>query len=104
MQALQLPTESPKPSVPNDPNDYYWNNHFQLLCEDLNNSSALDSNSIVKQENSMLEKYMKLRDLAQSFITTATHYGKIIIVEKNLSDDKKTIKPLTKSIGGLGNS
>jgi hypothetical protein len=49
-----------------------------------------------------LDKFGKLRDLTHAFIAAAKHYGKIIIVEKYLPVEKKTIKPLTNKLGGLG--
>nr|BAJ94575.1 predicted protein [Hordeum vulgare subsp. vulgare] len=77
--------------------EYSWNERFQTLCESM--SELSNNETSIKHEKDMLDIYSQLRDLAQAFISTATYYGKIIIVERHLSD--KTIKPLTKQIGGI---
>lgn len=40
------------------------------------------------------ERTIALRDLAHDFVHASKKYGKIIIAEKNLPDDMKTIKRL----------
>ena len=42
-----------------------------------------------------------MADLANEFAQASKLYGKIIITEKHLPLDLKTIKPITKSIGGI---
>lgn len=75
--------------------EYKWNENFQTVCGSISELSSTSS----KNEKEVLDKYSQLRDLAQAFIASATYYGKIIIVERHLTD--KTIKPLTKQMGGL---
>eukprot|EP01091_Cochliopodium_minus_P008798 TRINITY_DN2050_c0_g2_i9.p1 TRINITY_DN2050_c0_g2~~TRINITY_DN2050_c0_g2_i9.p1 ORF type:complete len:1349 (-),score=401.15 TRINITY_DN2050_c0_g2_i9:136-4182(-) len=60
-----------------------WNEKFQEL---------------MSLENSY-EKYDGLRNLAQDFVYCAETYGRIIISEKCLPNEKKTIKPV--GIGGI---
>src|SRR3989338_4073081 len=52
---------------------------------------ATPAESIIKNDG--------LHRLAMDFQNTATHYGKIIIMESYLSPEQKTIKPI--SIGGI---
>ena len=64
--------------------DRNWNSEFQSLLD---------------QEPSR-ERTIALRDLAHDFVHAAKKYGKIIISEKNLPDEMKTIHQL----GGAGGS
>lgn len=69
--------------------DFYWNRKFQEIDEKIN------------YQDIIYEKhhYEQMRHLAQDFMYTATMYGKIIISEKFLPPEKKTIRPI--DIGGI---
>lgn len=63
--------------------DLYWNTQFQRIMT----------------MNDRVVKYERLRHLAHDFVYAAQTYGKIIISERYLPDNKKTIKPM--SFGGI---
>lgn len=63
-----------------------WNNEFQSLLD----------------KEPTRERTIALRDLAHDFVHASKKYGKIIIAEKNLPDDMKTIKRLGDSGGSAG--
>mgnify|MGYP001145372330 CR=1 FL=1 len=69
--------------APNDEWSRDWNEEFQTLIE-----------SLAGADNSkLLDTYSKLSRLAQDFTHVAKAYGKIIIMEKELPYQRKTIKP-----------
>jgi len=45
--------------------------------------------------------FKKLSQLVRDFRNAAVTYGKVIIAEKHLEDEKKSIKPSTKDLGGI---
>ena len=55
------------------------------------------------RKEKILKTFSKLSDLYSNFIDTATIYGKIIISERNLTVDQKTIKPANELGGIAGN-
>jgi aryl-alcohol dehydrogenase-like predicted oxidoreductase len=55
------------------------------------------------RKDKILKTFSKLADLYHNFIDTATLYGKIIISERNLATDQKTIKPAAELGGIAGN-
>lgn len=67
---------------------YVWNIHFQKAVEAVNDLSIHDP------FETRLKAFLRLGQLYQNFIDTATLYGKIIISERFLPDDAKTIKPV----------
>lgn len=64
-------------------NPNYWNDQFQKI----------------RKMDEGLDKYRKLSNLAHDFVYAAQTYGRIIISERYLSNEQKTIKP--KSMGGI---
>ncbi|EGG14472.1 hypothetical protein DFA_12244 [Cavenderia fasciculata] len=74
-------TSSSTPSINQKGNS--WNEKFQELLE----------------EKDSEEKFKKLSTIANEFVYCANTYGKIIISERNLENDQKTILPI--DIGGV---
>ncbi|EFA75195.1 hypothetical protein PPL_11269 [Heterostelium album PN500] len=66
-----------------DGQDYTWNEKFQYIMD------------LPEAE----DKYKYLSIVANDFVYCANTFGKIIISERNLPEDQKTIKPL--SLGGV---
>ena len=74
---------------------FNWNVSFQSTFE-LLKDAILTNNT-----QSEIECYEKLAALANDFIYVSKLYGKIIITERHLPYDLKTIKPITRSLGGI---
>ena len=68
-----------------------FNARFQQAVDVLNSSSETEPNQVLAAARSLIT-------VAQDFLFSAKTYGKIIISERFLPDDKKTIKP--QSVGG----
>ena len=66
-----------------------WNTLFQNAYDRLTRM-----NEKIASNDEKIQIYKTLSSLARNFSYTAELYGKIIIAEKNLPDNQKTIKPL----------
>eukprot|EP01091_Cochliopodium_minus_P014411 TRINITY_DN4888_c0_g1_i1.p1 TRINITY_DN4888_c0_g1~~TRINITY_DN4888_c0_g1_i1.p1 ORF type:complete len:1176 (-),score=401.59 TRINITY_DN4888_c0_g1_i1:28-3555(-) len=69
-----------------------FNSRFQSLIENLDQLKGTTNTEDIQETN------MKLIQLAQDFVASATIYGKLIISEHRLPLDMRTIKPIV--IGG----
>ena len=70
-----------------------FNNRFQNLIEKLDEQKKSQDTEELQNTN------MKLIQLAQDFVASATIYGKLIISEHMMPEHMRTIKP-TKKVGG----
>jgi hypothetical protein len=57
----------------NASSDYLWNEYFQTTCESIAELQEQEPVQSVKREKEVLDNYVQLRNLAQSFVTTATY-------------------------------
>ena len=76
-------TTSQAPTVKN------WNEDFQSIISEL---------SKAEEEEEKLRLYTKLSHLAHDFVYVAKTYGKIIIMERCLPHEAKTIQPVRASL------
>ena len=75
-----------------------FNNRFQGLIDELDTLKKMHKEDSVE----MQETSMRLIQLAQDFVSSATIYGKLIISEHLLPLEMRTIKPTNKVGGYLG--
>ena len=71
-----------------------------LNMPSLTSKRASNEDLYSSRKEKILKTFSKLADLYNNFIDTATLYGKIIISERNLPLDQKTIKPAAE-LGGI---
>jgi hypothetical protein len=74
-----------------------FNARFQQAVEVLNNNARWETDP-----NQVLSAARNLITVSQDFLFSAKTYGKIIISERFLPDDKKTIKPIPEVGGKIG--
>jgi hypothetical protein len=102
-------------AVPNVGTNFSWNEEFQSIIEEITSNEGdreglgmfySDTEEKKELENgsgermkTKLQTYRNLMKLSQDFVNTSTMFGKIIISEKGIDNDKKTIKPI--NIGGV---
>ena len=90
--------DSPRNARESEEEEHYYsfNDRFQDIIDELD---ALKAN---KESEKMMKANMKLIQLAQDFVSSATIYGKLIISEHKLPPRKRTVKPTTEVGGHLG--
>lgn len=85
------------PLVPDENQDDYFNSKFQQCCDVLRTDLLweTDQSTILQSAHVMIE-------IASDFLFAVKTYGKIIISESVLPDERKTIKPMAAGgrIGG----
>jgi hypothetical protein len=62
-----------KTSLSISSDDYLWNELFQATSESIADLPEDESVLSLKQEKEVLDNYIRLRNLAQSFVATATY-------------------------------
>lgn len=73
-----------------------WNDKYQLLMESVPNGFV----SSMEDFNKARSFVQDLLVLTKDFVNLASMYGKIIVSEKEMSVEDKTIKPV--NVGGVG--
>jgi WD40 repeat protein len=92
------------------PQSFYWNDNFQATmdaiiqatrAEDLSDlKDTIDISGKLQDQNSRV-LFSRLESLAKDFVFVSTLYGKIIIAERFLPEEQRTIKPVTKELKGI---
>lgn len=78
---------------------FFWSEQFFRIHESYLN--RLNSQTSAREDAELIDIYFRLSAHAQDFVSTAEKYAKIVISEKTLPFEKKTVKP-AREIGGIG--
>jgi hypothetical protein len=77
---------------------FFWSDQFFKIHESY--LQKLSTSASSSEDPELLDIYFRLSAHAQDFVSTAEKYAKIVISEKNLPFEKKTVKP-AREIGGI---